>query len=53
MVVETLNNKPRKSLNYKKPIEVMMENNLFVTKNAPLGVNINNFIGEENYALRG
>ena len=53
MVADTLNNKPRKSLGYKKPIEVMIENNLFTTKNAPLGVNINNFIREENYAFRG
>jgi len=53
MVVDILNNKPRKSLGYKKPIEVMIKNNLFLTKNAPLGVNINNFIREENYALRG
>jgi IS30 family transposase len=31
-----LNNKPRKSLNYKTPLEVMMENDLFISnKNTP------------------
>jgi transposase, IS30 family len=30
MVETTLNNKPRKSLGYKTPLEVMMENNLFI-----------------------
>ena len=29
MVVTILNNKPRKSLGYKTPCEVMIENNLF------------------------
>lgn len=32
MVEKTLNAKPRKSLNYKKPIEIMLENNLLNKK---------------------
>lgn len=31
MVISILNNKPRKSLNYQTPLEVMMENNRFKT----------------------
>ncbi len=31
MVIEILNNKPRKSLGYKTPKEIMMKNNLFTT----------------------
>ena len=30
MIVDILNNKPRKSLDYKTPYEVMVEHNLFV-----------------------
>lgn len=41
MVVATLNNKPRKSLGYKTPNEVMKKKNLFKNINA------------ENYALEG
>lgn len=38
MVVDILNNKPRKSLNYKTPYEVMVKHNLFVdNKKSPLG----------------
>ncbi len=35
-VVSILNNKPRKSLNYQTPYEIMVENNLFIKKN-PVG----------------
>lgn len=38
MVIDILNNKPRKSLHYKTPYEVMVENNLFVNnKKIPVG----------------
>jgi IS30 family transposase len=38
MVVDILNNKPRKSLNYQTPYEVMAKHNLFVdNKKTPLG----------------
>lgn len=38
MVIDILNNKPRKSLNYKTAYEVMVENNLFVkNKKIPFG----------------
>lgn len=33
MVETTINNKPRKSLGYKTPLEVMIENNLFIKNN--------------------
>jgi transposase, IS30 family len=36
MVVDILNNKPRKSLGYKTPYEIMVENNLF-NKKSPSG----------------
>lgn len=35
MVEDILNNKPRKSLDYKKPYEIMVENNLFVKNKTP------------------
>lgn len=35
MAIDILNKKPRKSLGYKTPLEVMTENNLFLTKNSP------------------
>lgn len=35
MVEDTLNNKPRKSLDYKTPYEVMVENNLFLKNKTP------------------
>ena len=65
MAVDILNNKPRKSLGYKTPLEVMIEKNLFTensmqkmvekntTKNALSGEIINNFFMAEKYALRG
>jgi IS30 family transposase len=34
MIIDILNKKPRKSLGYKTPLEVMIENNLFLTKNS-------------------
>ncbi|PIT87194.1 MAG: hypothetical protein COU31_04180 [Candidatus Magasanikbacteria bacterium CG10_big_fil_rev_8_21_14_0_10_40_10] len=34
MVVQRINNKPRKSLGYKTPLEVMLENNLLTKKRA-------------------
>ena len=34
MIIDILNKKPRKSLGYKTPFEVMVENNLFLTKNS-------------------
>lgn len=34
MIIDILNKKPRKSLGYKTPFEVMVENNLFTTKNS-------------------
>lgn len=36
-VINILNNKPRKSLHYKTPHEVMVENNLFKNKKIPVG----------------
>lgn len=42
MAEDILNNKPRKILGYKKPIEIMRENNLFIRK-----------INREKIALRG
>jgi IS30 family transposase len=57
MAVDTINGKPRKSLGYKTPIEVMEENHLFTslqaTKNTLSGDNINTLIDERKYALRG
>lgn len=44
MIVDTLNNKPRKSLNYKTPYEVMVEHNLFIK---------NEKSATEKIALRG
>ena len=38
MVIDILNNKPRKSLDYKTPYEVMVEHNLFIkNKKIPVG----------------
>ena len=34
MIIQKINNKPRKSLNYKTPLEVMIENNLLTKKRA-------------------
>lgn len=34
MIIQRINNKPRKSLGYKTPYEVMIENNLFTKKRA-------------------
>lgn len=48
MVIDILNNKPRKSLGYKTAYEVMVENNLFV-KNKK----IPSLVGEWEIALRG
>lgn len=57
MAVDTINSKPRKSLGYKTPREVMQENHLFTnlqaTKNTLLGEKINTLTGERKYALRG
>lgn len=50
MVIDMINKKPRKSLGYKTPYEVMVENDLF------LAVNFNQNIIKNlnrNYALRG
>lgn len=57
MAVDTINGKPRKSLGYKTPLEVMQENHLFIslqaTKNTLSGERINTLINERKYALRG
>jgi IS30 family transposase len=57
MAVDTINGKPRKSLGYKTPQEVMQENHLFTslqtTKNTLSGERINTLSNEEKYALRG
>src|SRR3989338_3017870 len=57
MAVDTINGKPRKSLGYKTPQEVMQENHLFTsfqaTKNTLSGEKINTLIDERKYALRG
>jgi transposase, IS30 family len=34
MIIQRINNKPRKSLGYKTPLEVMLENNLLIKKRA-------------------
>mgnify|MGYP001594096562 FL=1 len=36
-IINILNNKPRKSLNYATPMEIMVENNLFKNKKIPVG----------------
>ena len=57
MAVDTINNKPRKSLGYKTPLEVMKEHSLFTqiqtTKNTQKGVKITTLINERNYAFQG
>jgi len=54
MVVDTLNNKPRKSLNYKTAYEVMAEHNLFVSaKGGSASGGKNKKIPLREIALRG